>query len=57
MKLKLFHFILTCFAIAAIFAGTLFVDNHHENDYVICTDLDDTNITLECDGPDGVMLQ
>ena len=57
MKLKTRNFILTCTLIATLFLGTHISENNYRNNPAIKEDTEFYPISMECDGPDGVMLQ
>lgn len=57
MKVKILNYILVLSLLATTLAGTKINDNTYRPNSNIQTNISTSLITLECDGPDGVMLQ
>lgn len=57
MKVKILNYILVLSLLATTLAGTKTNDNTYRPNSNIQTNISTSLITLECDGPDGVMLQ
>lgn len=57
MKVKFLNYILVLSLFATTLAGTKITDNNYRPNSTIQTNINTSLITLECDGPDGVMLQ